>query len=82
MQSLSKKEAEERLSEGVGKLEEIFNLEGKAVDELLSVTKVSLLIIQYWYEFYHDIRIVSDLIRIETLTLDCLLADFKGHASC
>ncbi|KAI3462113.1 hypothetical protein Pfo_018776 [Paulownia fortunei] len=37
--SLSKREAEERLSEGMKKIEEIFNHEGKAVDELLNVAK-------------------------------------------
>ncbi|XP_058104181.1 uncharacterized protein LOC131248128 isoform X2 [Magnolia sinica] len=37
--SLSKREAEERLSEGVKKLEEIFQLEGKSIDDLLNVAK-------------------------------------------
>nr|GMD29768.1 nucleolar GTP-binding protein 1 [Ipomoea batatas] len=37
--SLSKREAEERLSEGMKKLEEIFQSEGKAVDELLDIAK-------------------------------------------
>ncbi|PIN09980.1 hypothetical protein CDL12_17438 [Handroanthus impetiginosus] len=37
--SLSKREAEERLSEGMKKIEEIFNREGKAVDELLNIAK-------------------------------------------
>ncbi|KAK6154182.1 hypothetical protein DH2020_013821 [Rehmannia glutinosa] len=37
--SLSKREAEERLSEGMKKIEEIFNHEGKAVDELLNIAK-------------------------------------------
>ncbi|XP_010274615.1 PREDICTED: nucleolar GTP-binding protein 1 isoform X3 [Nelumbo nucifera] len=38
--SLSKREAEERLSEGMKKLEEVFKLEGKAVDDLLNIAKV------------------------------------------
>ncbi|XP_075476303.1 uncharacterized protein LOC142517759 [Primulina tabacum] len=37
--SLSKREAEERLSEGMNKIEEIFNCEGRAVDELLNIAK-------------------------------------------
>ncbi|GFP85848.1 nucleolar GTP-binding protein 1 [Phtheirospermum japonicum] len=37
--SLTKREAEERLTEGMKKIEEIFNNEGKAVDELLNITK-------------------------------------------
>ncbi|KAL5566122.1 hypothetical protein UlMin_029286 [Ulmus minor] len=37
--SLSKKEAEERLSEGMKKVEELFNHQGKAVDDLLSIAK-------------------------------------------
>lgn len=37
--SLSKREAEERLAEGMNKLEEVFKLEGKAVDELLDIAK-------------------------------------------
>ncbi|XP_030548772.1 nucleolar GTP-binding protein 1 [Rhodamnia argentea] len=37
--SLSKREAEERLSGGMGKLEEIFHHEGKAIDELLDIAK-------------------------------------------
>ncbi|KAA8515791.1 hypothetical protein F0562_018598 [Nyssa sinensis] len=37
--SLSKREAEERLSEGIKKLEEIFHHEGKAVDDLLNIAK-------------------------------------------
>ncbi|XP_010274614.1 PREDICTED: nucleolar GTP-binding protein 1 isoform X2 [Nelumbo nucifera] len=37
--SLSKREAEERLSEGMKKLEEVFKLEGKAVDDLLNIAK-------------------------------------------
>ncbi|KAL3537146.1 hypothetical protein ACH5RR_000512 [Cinchona calisaya] len=38
--SLSKREAEDRLSEGMKKLEEIFHREGKAVDELLNIAKI------------------------------------------
>ncbi|KAK6119997.1 hypothetical protein DH2020_046237 [Rehmannia glutinosa] len=38
--SLSKREAEERLTEGMKKIEEIFNHEGKAVDELLNIAKI------------------------------------------
>lgn len=37
--STSKQEAEERLSEGMKKLEEIFSQEGKAVDNLLNIAK-------------------------------------------
>ncbi|KAK4414330.1 Nucleolar GTP-binding protein 1 [Sesamum alatum] len=37
--SLTKREAEERLIEGMKKIEEIFNREGKAVDELLNIAK-------------------------------------------
>ncbi|KAF8013906.1 hypothetical protein BT93_I1690 [Corymbia citriodora subsp. variegata] len=37
--SLSKREAEERLSRGKEKLEEIFHHEGKAIDELLDIAK-------------------------------------------
>ncbi|XP_022733699.1 nucleolar GTP-binding protein 1 isoform X5 [Durio zibethinus] len=37
--SLSKKEAEKRLTEGSEKLQEIFKCEGKAVDDLLSIAK-------------------------------------------
>ncbi|KAF7137805.1 hypothetical protein RHSIM_Rhsim07G0039900 [Rhododendron simsii] len=37
--STSKREAEERLSEGMAKLEEIFIQEGKAVDNLLNIAK-------------------------------------------
>ncbi|GER47143.1 nucleolar GTP-binding protein [Striga asiatica] len=37
--SHTKREAEERLSEGMKKIEEIFNNEGKAVDELLHIAK-------------------------------------------
>ncbi|XP_019159405.1 PREDICTED: nucleolar GTP-binding protein 1 [Ipomoea nil] len=37
--SMSKREAEERLSEGMKKLEEIFQSEGKAVDKLLDIAK-------------------------------------------
>ncbi|KAJ4958064.1 hypothetical protein NE237_025175 [Protea cynaroides] len=37
--SLSKREAEERLSEGMKKLEDIFKLEGNAVDDLLNIAK-------------------------------------------
>ncbi|ESR58730.1 p-loop containing nucleoside triphosphate hydrolases superfamily protein [Citrus sinensis] len=37
--SLSKREAEERLSEGLQRLEEVFNREGKAVDDLLNIAK-------------------------------------------
>ncbi|KAK9273636.1 hypothetical protein L1049_018446 [Liquidambar formosana] len=37
--SLSKREAEERLNEGTKNLEEIFNREGKAVDDLLNIAK-------------------------------------------
>ncbi|KAL8549225.1 hypothetical protein ACS0TY_008175 [Phlomoides rotata] len=37
--SLSKREAVERLDEGMKKLEEIFNNEGRAVDELLNIAK-------------------------------------------
>ncbi|CAK9182093.1 unnamed protein product [Ilex paraguariensis] len=37
--SLSKREAEERLGEGIKKLEEIFHHQGKAVDELLNIAK-------------------------------------------
>ncbi|KAH7576146.1 hypothetical protein JRO89_XS01G0003400 [Xanthoceras sorbifolium] len=40
--SSSKREAEERLNEGMVKLEEMFNREGKAVDDLLNVAKVTL----------------------------------------
>ncbi|KAI0491352.1 hypothetical protein KFK09_025612 [Dendrobium nobile] len=39
-QSISKREAEERLSEGLKKLEEVFKLEKNAVDNLLHVAKV------------------------------------------
>lgn len=38
--SLSKREAGERLSEGMKKLEEIFHREGKVVDELLNIAKI------------------------------------------
>ncbi|KAJ4727332.1 nucleolar GTP-binding protein 1 [Melia azedarach] len=38
--SLSKREAEQRLNEGMERLEEIFNREGKAVDDLLNVAKI------------------------------------------
>ncbi|CAK7347698.1 unnamed protein product [Dovyalis caffra] len=38
-QSLTKRDAEERLNEGLEKLEEIFKCEGKAVDDLLNVAK-------------------------------------------
>uniref|UniRef100_A0A2N9HTL8 OBG-type G domain-containing protein n=1 Tax=Fagus sylvatica TaxID=28930 RepID=A0A2N9HTL8_FAGSY len=37
--SLTKREAEERLSEGMKKIEEIFSCEGKAVDALLHIAK-------------------------------------------
>ncbi|KAH6798310.1 P-loop containing nucleoside triphosphate hydrolases superfamily protein [Perilla frutescens var. frutescens] len=37
--SLTKREAEERLSEGMKKIEEIFNHQGRAVDELLNIAK-------------------------------------------
>ncbi|XP_048331035.1 nucleolar GTP-binding protein 1 isoform X1 [Ziziphus jujuba] len=37
--SLSKREAEERLSEGMKKIEEMFNREGKAVEDLLNIAK-------------------------------------------
>ncbi|XP_042482633.1 GTP-binding protein 4 isoform X1 [Macadamia integrifolia] len=37
--SLSKREAEERLSEGTKNLEDIFKLEGNAVDDLLNIAK-------------------------------------------
>ncbi|KAF9626401.1 hypothetical protein IFM89_033220 [Coptis chinensis] len=37
---LTKHDAEERLDEGIKKLEEIFNREGKAVDDLLNIAKV------------------------------------------
>ncbi|KAJ0052407.1 hypothetical protein Pint_00027 [Pistacia integerrima] len=37
--SLSKREAGERLGEGMERLEEIFNCEGKAVDDLLNIAK-------------------------------------------
>ncbi|XP_010527085.1 PREDICTED: nucleolar GTP-binding protein 1 [Tarenaya hassleriana] len=37
--SLSKREAEERLNEGVEKLESIFQQEGRAVDDLLNIAK-------------------------------------------
>ncbi|KAK3037791.1 hypothetical protein RJ639_030710 [Escallonia herrerae] len=37
--SVSKREAEERLNEGMKRLEEIFHCEGKAVDELLNIAK-------------------------------------------
>ncbi|VFQ84276.1 unnamed protein product [Cuscuta campestris] len=37
--SLTKREAEERLSEGMRTLEEIFHSEGKAVDELMDIAK-------------------------------------------
>ncbi|KAL8038388.1 hypothetical protein ABFX02_11G103200 [Erythranthe guttata] len=37
--SLTKREAEERLDEGRKKIEEIFNSEGKAVDELMHIAK-------------------------------------------
>ncbi|XP_024022227.1 nucleolar GTP-binding protein 1 isoform X1 [Morus notabilis] len=37
--SLSKREAEERLSEGMKRVEEIFNHGGKAVDDLLNIAK-------------------------------------------
>ncbi|XP_051150205.1 nucleolar GTP-binding protein 1 isoform X2 [Andrographis paniculata] len=37
--SLSKREAEERLSEGMKRIEEIFNSEGKAIDDLLNIAK-------------------------------------------
>ncbi|KAH0919115.1 hypothetical protein HID58_026775 [Brassica napus] len=38
--ALSKREAEDRLSEGVEKLELVFQQEGRAVDDLLSIAKV------------------------------------------
>lgn len=38
-QSLSKKEAEERLNEGLKRVEELFNREKKAVDDLLDIAK-------------------------------------------
>ncbi|KAK4760356.1 hypothetical protein SAY87_005249 [Trapa incisa] len=37
--SMSKREAEERLQEGIDKLEEIFSLDGIAVDQLLNIAK-------------------------------------------
>lgn len=37
--SLSKREAEERLNEGLKRIEEIFDHDGKAVDELLNIAK-------------------------------------------
>ncbi|OVA02495.1 GTP binding domain [Macleaya cordata] len=37
--SLSKREAEERLTEGIKKMEDIFKLDGKAVDDLLNIAK-------------------------------------------
>ncbi|XP_034694220.1 nucleolar GTP-binding protein 1 isoform X1 [Vitis riparia] len=37
--SLTKREAEERLGEGMKKLEDIFNHEGKVVDDLLNIAK-------------------------------------------
>ncbi|XP_057513467.1 uncharacterized protein LOC130795413 isoform X1 [Actinidia eriantha] len=40
--STSKREAEERLSKGMEKLEEIFGHEGKAVDNLLNIAKQTL----------------------------------------
>ncbi|XP_065637905.1 nucleolar GTP-binding protein 1 isoform X2 [Quercus suber] len=44
--SLTKREAEERLSEGRKKIEEIFSHEGKAVDALLHIAKVFSLLKQ------------------------------------
>ncbi|XP_060197879.1 nucleolar GTP-binding protein 1-like isoform X2 [Lycium barbarum] len=38
--SLSKREAEERLNEGLKRIEEIFDRDGKAVDQLLSIAKI------------------------------------------
>lgn len=38
--SLSKREAEERLREGLKKIEETFQLEGNAVDDLLNIAKI------------------------------------------
>ncbi|KAB2066696.1 hypothetical protein ES319_A09G178800v1 [Gossypium barbadense] len=38
-ESLSKKEAEERLTEGLEKLQEIFKCEGQAIDDLLYIAK-------------------------------------------
>jgi len=40
LQALSKKEAEERLNEGVEKLELVFQQQGGAVDDLLTIAKV------------------------------------------
>ncbi|XP_011085256.1 nucleolar GTP-binding protein 1 isoform X2 [Sesamum indicum] len=37
--SLTKREAEERLIEGMKKIEEMFNREGKAIDDLLNIAK-------------------------------------------
>ncbi|KAK6916096.1 FeoB-type guanine nucleotide-binding (G) domain [Dillenia turbinata] len=37
--SLSKREAQDRLSEGMQKVEQIFKVEGKAVDDLLNIAK-------------------------------------------
>lgn len=39
-QSVSKREAEERLNEGMNKLEEIFQREGKVVNDLLNIAKM------------------------------------------
>ncbi|MCE2055324.1 hypothetical protein HAX54_042415 [Datura stramonium] len=39
LQSLSKREAEERLNEGLTRVEEIFDRDGKVVDELLNIAK-------------------------------------------
>ncbi|KMZ59540.1 GTPase obg [Zostera marina] len=38
-QSLTKREAEDRLSEGISKLEQLFELHGKAIDDLVRIAK-------------------------------------------
>lgn len=80
LQALSKKEAEERLNEGVEKLELVFQQQGRAVDDLLCIAKVpcydSFAFLFQWFDPF-DLIIRSVCMKRATH-----FAGFEGYASC
>ncbi|OMP02268.1 hypothetical protein COLO4_11253 [Corchorus olitorius] len=83
--SLSKREAEERLTEGLQKLEEIFKCEGQAVDNLLYIAKVDMtyegMTLQICGKFYEETLRAMPVVDLEMPTLCLVGAPNVGKSS-
>ncbi|KAL6505571.1 hypothetical protein OROHE_022950 [Orobanche hederae] len=80
--SLTKREAGERLSEGMKKIEEVFNNKGKAVDELLHIAKDRTQIgIGSWSKIKTKTLRAMPVVDLETPTLCLVGAPNVGKSS-